>query len=174
MYVLIWPTHTCQINNYVCSGQERFQSITNRFYSDSQAVIIVYDVTGDNTIQDTQFWVQEVNYYLPQQLENGMPVLIVGNKIDLLQANPQRSLHFYQKPDKVMTNVAGIALQQVQDLSSMNGFLCPLESSAKTGENVKRIFHTIASELLKNQRIKPNITPHIIRETSSELCSGSC
>lgn len=152
---------------YLFTGQERFQSITNRFYSDTRAVVVVYDVTGDDIVQDLSFWVREVNYYLLREVENGMPVLFVGNKKDLLQD------HIPYRPDDALTSAGGDVRQLVHDLSDVNGFLRPFESSAMTGENVRQIFHTIASDLIKRKHIKPNITKSAI-VTSRRMCSDSC
>jgi len=151
-------------------GQERFQSITNRFYSDSQAVIIVYDVTGEETIQDLDFWVREVNYYLLRELENGLPVLFVGNKKDLLSGDPNSPDAASHRPEDISTNPGGVVLRQVQELCNLNGFLRPFECSAKTGDNVQRIFTTIASELVKRKNIKPNLS----RPSMPSPDNGSC
>ena len=124
----ITPSHT---------GQERFQSITNRFYSDTHAVIIVYDVTSEESFHDVDFWVREVQYYLPQELDNGMPVLFMGNKRDLLDRNndDQKSVKF----------------RQVQEIANAYGFLKPIECSAKTGDNVKKAFTVLATELVQRR-----------------------
>ena len=110
------------------TGQERFQSITNRFYSDTHAVLIVYDVTSEESFHDVDFWVREVQYYLPQELDNGMPVLFVGNKRDLLDRSD---------PDQ-----KSVKFRQVQEIANAYGFLKPIECSAKTGDNVKKAFNT--------------------------------
>ena len=125
---LLTPSHT---------GQERFQSITNRFYSDTHAVVIVYDVTSEESFHDVDFWVREVQYYLPQELDNGMPVLFMGNKRDLLDRNneDQKSVKF----------------RQVQEIANAYGFLKPIECSAKTGDNVKKAFTVLAAELVQRR-----------------------
>ena len=123
------------------SGQERFQSITNRFYSDTHAVIIVYDITSVEAMSDLEFWVREVQYYLTQELENGMPVIIVGNKKDLTEGNDRGG----------GTMPFQVDFRQVQEVANSNGFMRPLECSAKTGANVKKIFHALATELVKRK-----------------------
>ncbi len=93
---------------------------------------------------------REVNYYLLRELENGLPVLFVGNKKDRI-SNDSLSPHDSHRPEDVTTNPGGVALRQVQELCNLNGFLRPFECSAKTGENVQRIFNTIAYELVKRK-----------------------
>ena len=122
-------------------GQERFQSITNRFYQDTHAVVIVYDLTSEESFHDVDFWVREVQYYLPQELDKGMPVVFVGNKKDLLERG---------NPDKGVINH-----RQVQEIANAYGFLKPIECSAKTGDNVRKVFHTLGSVLVENAKVKP-------------------
>ena len=38
----------------------------------------------DDSWSDVDYWVRELNYYLPRELDDGMPVLFVGNKRDLV------------------------------------------------------------------------------------------
>jgi len=131
------PPHPFTYLTLLPSGQERFQSITNRFYSDTHAVIIVYDVTSEESFHDVDFWVREVQYYLPQELDNGMPVLFMGNKRDILDRNneDQKSVKF----------------RQVQEIANAYGFLKPIECSAKTGDNVKKAFNVLATELVQRR-----------------------
>lgn len=149
-----------------CTGQERFQSITNRFYSDTQAVIIVYDITSDETLHDIDFWVREVQYYLLREIEEGMPIMFVGNKKDLVEKcdNPG-----YRDEGKGSISV----FRQVQEISNANGYLRPLECSAKSGANVQRIFSTIGHELVRRKNVGPNVShPNVVR--SRRMCSDSC
>lgn len=116
---------------------------------------------------------REINYYLVREVENGMPVLFVGNKKDLTDINLQSSPNLSHRPEDMSTNVGGVVLRQVQELCNVNGFLRPFECSAKTGECVNRIFYTIASELVKRKHIRPNVVqPTIV--SSSKMCSDSC
>ena len=151
-------------------GQERFQSITNRFYSDSQAVVIVYDITAEDSLQDIEFWVREVQYYLLKELEDGMPIIFVGNKKDLAQKTDFHNPGFTDNPKDT-----AVIFRQVQEISHSNNFLRPVECSAKTGENVQRIFNTIAHELVRRKNSKPALgTPKVVRPGDSSLCSGAC
>lgn len=139
------------------AGQERFQSITNRFYQDTHAVLIIYDVTSEESFHDVDFWVREVQYYLPQELDDGMPVLFAGNKKDLIDKN--------YDPEQKM-----VSFRQVQEIANAYGFIKPIECSAKTGENVKKVFMTLATELLR--RRKQHVTT-IVPSTKHRCCLTS-
>lgn len=83
------------------------------------------------------FWVKEVNYYLPRELENGLPVMFVGNKIDLLDSGSQ---------DQAKSRIS-----HVHELANAHSFLKPMECSAKTGEGVSKIFETMGKVMLSRK-----------------------
>ena len=130
-------------------------------------MVIVYDITADESLHDIDFWVREVQYYLLRELEEGMPIMFVGNKKDLVQRrgdNPG-----YKDEAKEST----VVFRQVQELSNSNGYLRPLECSAKSGENVQRIFSTIAHELMKRKHMKPAINhPNVVK--TRRVCADMC
>ena len=127
MNLQIWDTAGTPPSPYTCrhtspltpAGQERYQSITNRFYAESKAVMVVYDVVNvsgwlargrckcvsecceqEDSWTDVDFWVKELHYYLLNELEVGMPVLFVGNKKDLVNKRDeeQKIVNFRQVP----------------------------------------------------------------------------
>ncbi len=139
------------------AGQERFQSITNRFYQDTHAVVIVYDLTSEESFRDVDFWVREVQYYLPQELDNGMPVVFVGNKRDLVgrsEADQQKAVNS----------------RQVQEIANAYQFLKPIECSAKTGSNVSKIFQTVGTHLVEKAKSSPKKSPKVNQSTRKKCC----
>lgn len=87
---------------------------------------------------------EEVQNRLFNELEDGIPIIVVGNKNDLVNKV------VCQAPDDGISSVLG----RVQELSHSNHFLQPIECSAKTGENVPRIFSAVAHELVQRS-MKP-------------------
>jgi len=59
-------------------GQERFRTITSSFYQGAHGVIVMYDITNQETWASVQKWVQEADRYAPEAAK-----LLVGNKVDL-------------------------------------------------------------------------------------------
>ncbi|XP_074060641.1 ras-related protein Rab-6B-like [Macrotis lagotis] len=105
------------------AGQERFQSLIPSYIRDSTVAVIVYDVTNLNTFYETSRWIDDV------QAERGGDIIImlVGNKIDLGHKRQVTSEEGKQKARE--RNVMFI------------------ETSAKTGHNVKQLFRQLASAL---------------------------
>mmetsp|Transcript_10928 Transcript_10928/g.17904 ORF Transcript_10928/g.17904 Transcript_10928/m.17904 type:complete len:210 (-) Transcript_10928:1327-1956(-) len=106
------------------AGQERFRTITSAYYRGSDGIIMVYDVTNQESFDHVQDWLQEVNRYSNE----GTCKLLIGNKSD--------------RADKKITT------QQGEDYASKLGMPF-LETSAKTASNVEAAFLAMASELIK-------------------------
>ena len=109
-------------------------SITNRYYRETDAVIIVYDCCMEETFHNIEKWYGEVNTYLAQELDDGMPVVVVANKKDKL-ADMTSSMEF-------------VNFKVAQESTMNRGVFACVETSAKTGEGVAALFEKIAKELL--------------------------
>lgn len=64
------------------AGDERYRSLTKKYYQDAQAVIIVYDITELSSFENLQFWISEIH----DNVRNVPLIFLVGNKADC-QAN---------------------------------------------------------------------------------------
>ncbi|XP_074133633.1 ras-related protein Rab-41 [Sminthopsis crassicaudata] len=105
------------------AGQERFRSLIPSYIRDSTVAVIVYDITNINTFYQTTRWIRDV------RTERGGDIIImlVGNKNDLGHKREVSSEEGKQK---------------AKDLNVMF-----IETSAKTGYNVKQLFRRVASVL---------------------------
>lgn len=64
------------------AGQEKYRSLTKMFYKDSSIVIMVYDITNEDSFNDIKsYWLDEV---INNSNENVI-MAIVGNKSDLIE-----------------------------------------------------------------------------------------
>ena len=109
-------------------------SITNRYYRDTDAVVIVYDCCAEDTFFNIDKWYTEINTYLAPQLDDGMPVVVVANKKDKI-------------PD-VSSPTEVVNFKVAQELASNKELFACVETSAKTGDGVTELFEKIAKELL--------------------------
>lgn len=86
-----------QIHNRVVSvqlwdtaGQERFRSITKQYFRKADAVVLVYDVTSEDTFLNVRNWIQSIK----TGVDDGCVMCLVGNKIDLCPNDQNRTISY--------------------------------------------------------------------------------
>ncbi|KAF7261713.1 hypothetical protein EG68_01056 [Paragonimus skrjabini miyazakii] len=62
------------------AGQEKYRSIVRTYFRKVDGVIIMYDVTAPSTFRNVRSWMEQLS---ESSNGNKVPVIIVGNKIDL-------------------------------------------------------------------------------------------
>jgi Ras-related protein Rab-1A len=77
---------TNTVSQWDTAGQERFRTITSAYYRGADGIIMVYDVTNQESFDHVNDWLSEVNRYASE----GTCKLLVGNKSD--------------KPEKVVSS----------------------------------------------------------------------
>jgi small GTP-binding protein len=100
------------------AGQERFASFRENFYRGARAVAMVYDVTDRQSFDALSRWLQEAKAVIDHNR-----FLVVGNKIDV----PGRVVEVAQGKEYAASISAAY-----------------LETSAKTGDGVARLFELLA------------------------------
>ncbi len=111
-------------------GQRGYSAVQASSFRGSQGALIVYDITRPETLQALS------DYWIPRLYEavGKIPIILVGNKVDLIER---------RKPYE----------EEAKELCSDFGTECYL-SSAKSGENVEKIFINIGKEMLEERRIE--------------------
>ena len=107
-------------------GQERFKSITANYLRNAEGVILVYDVTSNESFENLKFWIESIKNNLGN--DDIIPIIIIGNKIDLEDAREINKL---------------VAEKFAKD----NNYKY-FETSAKTGEGVDDAFREIVKQIL--------------------------
>ena len=109
------------------SGQERFQCLMPRFCQGATGIVLVFDVTDPASLESAGQWLTHIASYNPSPPEYA--VVLAGNKFD-------------QSP--------GILLEDIQSFCDQYQILDYIPCSAKTGENVKRVFQTLCSRMQRS------------------------
>merc|ERR1719401_2393900 len=73
------------------AGQERYRAITSAHYRRAVGALLVYDVTKQATFQNCTRWMEE----LRQNAEPDIAIMLVGNKVDLVEKNPECRQVYY-------------------------------------------------------------------------------
>ena len=97
-------------------GQEIYRSLISGFYRSTELAIIVFSVVDRKSFEGIDEWVKQLKTH-------GTPdckIFLIGNKIDL--------------PDRVVSSEEAI------NYKNENGFECYMETSAKTGVNIRELF----------------------------------
>ena len=80
------------------AGQEKYRSLTKFFYKDAAAVILVYDITREDSFENMK------NYWYNQLLENcnkDVVLGVVGNKCDLFEEEKVTEADAREFADKI-------------------------------------------------------------------------
>lgn len=113
---------TIKLQIWDTAGQERFRTITSSYYRGAHGIIIVYDVTDQESFNNVKQWLQEIDRYAT----SGVMKLLVGNKADLA--------------DKVVDYTAAKEFSEALDIPF-------LETSALSSSNVEQAFYAMASQI---------------------------
>lgn len=107
------------------AGQERYKTITTSYYKGANAIIIVYDITDEESFEHIKSWLDEIHNHAKENVL----LFLVGNKSDL---DAHRRITFKQGG-------------QVADQYNLKFF----ESSAKSTFNVENIFVEATKTFIK-------------------------
>jgi small GTP-binding protein len=104
------------------ASQEKFRRFRSSFYQQANGILVVFDLTRRETLENVDGWVQEVREHT-----ESIEMVLIGNKSDLIT---QRQI----TPDHVQKWSARYA--------------CPyIETSALTGDAVEGAFHKLTSAI---------------------------
>lgn len=105
------------------AGQERYRAITSSYYRNSSGIMLVYDITNEDTFRHCTKWLTE----LKSNIGANIPILLIGNKNDII----------YQRT--VSENIAA-------EFAKNSGLMF-METSALDGNNIDEAFSVLAKHI---------------------------
>lgn len=108
-------------------GQDRFKTLRRNFYEGTHGALVVFDLSRAETFPKMKEWVPDMN----DILENEVPVVILGNKSDLVP--------------KIGEAING---KETNQFAEKIGSLY-METSAKSGNNVTEAFARLSRQMVK-------------------------
>ncbi|KAJ3452059.1 ras family protein [Anaeramoeba flamelloides] len=127
------------------AGQERFRTITGSYYRNAHGILVVYDVTDEETFDQVEDWVKEIYQNAPEDCV----ILLFGNKTDLVDL-------------REVSKEAGTNLAERMNITY-------LEGSAKSGENISNAFQILAERSFKKIKKKPKPTKETKKKTLKNI-----
>lgn len=118
------------------AGQETYKSVTRSYFRGASGALLVFDISRRSTFQSVTGWLND----LKQIAEEGIVVILVGNKADL--AN--------QSTDIEGGNKREVTKQEAEDWCQQHGVMTYVETSAKSGEGVEQAFLQVAERIYQN------------------------
>lgn len=112
------------------AGQERFRSIAKSYFRRVDGVILLYDVTCENSFVDVRVWLESIESSNSREV----PVIICGNKTDL-------------RGEAIRNGMPVISRQQGLKLAQEVSALF-IETSAKDGTNIQKACVELTRKLL--------------------------
>ena len=109
------------------AGQERFRTITYSYCRGADGVILVYDMTDEDSFFNIRHWIS----VLSEHFDESLAKMVVGNKCDMIS-------------ERQVSTENGVALAKEY------GALF-YETSAKNDINVENVFVDISKEIIKNK-----------------------
>ena len=129
---------TLKVQIWALAGQVSFEKIRINYLQGCHSAFIVYDVTNPDSYQSVQNWYDELNVGVPEKL----PVVIIGNKIDLRESSRD-----------ALSELEGYKLADRLSRRNGNFPVFYIETSAKTGENITKAFNLLTQELKRIYKI---------------------
>jgi len=132
---------------HICDtvGQEKFRAVTSSYYRGTHGVIVAYDISKKDTINNVKVWLDEVE----KKNTDDFAKILCGTKVDL-----KREVEYEEG-------------KQVAAELNITHFY---ETSSKTSYNVKEMFECLAREMLKIKapNMGPSDTTNIVINTGKK------
>lgn len=105
------------------AGQERFRTLTSSYYRNADAILVVFDITNEDSYTDVPAWVEEGQRYAVDSI-----MFLVGNKFD-------------EETQRVTESTKAEEYAKDEEIAFY------METSAKTGHNIDALFQDVAKKL---------------------------
>ncbi|KYQ92174.1 Rab GTPase [Tieghemostelium lacteum] len=144
------------------AGQERFGHMTRVYFQNADGAIVVFDATRPGTFTGAKEWKDDIDNCFPAaEGEEGLPTILLANKIDLLQPP-------YQFPEDIDT------------FCQNNVFYKHFFTSAKEDTNINEGIDELVKKILESeqhQKTNPNafkLTPNTEPTTTTPTTKTCC
>ncbi|MCJ1285337.1 hypothetical protein MMC26_004677 [Xylographa opegraphella] len=130
------------------AGQETYKSITRSYFRGASGALLVFDISRRATFESVTEWLHD----LRQIAEEGIVVILVGNKSDLASDSLVSSSGGETNPGsgRPTQNKRAVSHEEATTWCRENNVMQYVETSAKSGEGVERAFLEVAERIYQN------------------------
>jgi small GTP-binding protein len=108
------------------AGQERYMSVNKNLFQKVQGIILMYDLTSRESFEHINYWLNLVKH-----TTSSKTVMLVANKLDI------------EEDKRIVSEEEGAKVAKDNNILFFEG-------SGSSGQNVDKIFTTIAEEIYTN------------------------
>ena len=147
--IKIDPFNEADLEIWDTAGQERFRALTKNYLINSKGVVIVFDLTREESFNNLKSWIDDLNEILA---DNEIEKILVGNKCDL--------------PEPKISN------EEINKFANEYNMQY-LAVSAKEGINIEILFEILATKYIKNiQELQKKIEEEGLNNENKKDKSG--
>ena len=152
-------SNNIQLQLWDTAGAEKFNSVGQSFYRNSELCILVFDITNAESFKNIESWRKEFLEQLNPPNPNEFPMILIGNKCD-------------------MQNEMKVDNEEIQNYckehNDMPYFMC----SAKDNINLEQAFNKVVDLSLEKQKNEGDYVPNVpnlkIKQQEPKKKKGCC
>ncbi|CDK25589.1 unnamed protein product [Kuraishia capsulata CBS 1993] len=133
--ILLDHNTTVKFEIWDTAGQERYKSLAPMYYRNANCALVVFDLTKQESLEKAKSWIKE----LQRQANSDIVIALTGNKLDLVQED-EGAREVSEDEARAYANELGLLYFEV---------------SAKTGQEIKESFKSIAEKLPIEEKVNP-------------------
>ena len=142
---------TINLQIWDTAGQEKYKVLSKNYYNNSNAFIIVYDITNLESFESVMNWIEQIKENAPENVKS----ILLGNKSDLEEKRKISEEEGKNLAKKININF--------------------YETSAQNGANIEKAIDNLVKDVINDENFIKENTPKLhINKLKSEKKKKCC